>query len=574
MSQQLQTDESLLIWNVIGEEAFKSKNRTVFRMVSDVLANTLGPYGATTIIEKFGETHFTKDGWHILKRLKFREQVADTILQLLTNISAQVVIKVGDGSTSSIIAADQVMQKLENDPSLLEIRQKDMIKLLADCVLKISEYIQNHAVKIDKETDPKLDQIYKIALISTNGDKELSEIICKIYEQTDNPFIEYTKSKTNRTHFEVASNAYQSNFSFLDRIYVNNENGTCDISKPYILMFDHAIDHEHHYKKVIHPVLIAANQQGRRVVVIAPHYDSLLLQAISDGANTEMRANGSTAAVYVRATLTSNRTHNMYNDFAILSGARVIKEQLIGEIVNEGTVIDVFGDYVGHVDHISIGSQTTTAKGFPKRDENMYKVALDDATSQFKKVEETHREMNIVSSELYELKKRIAKLRCVMGTIYVGGNSHLEKTTNYDAVEDAVKACESAYNYGYNIGGNLIIPVAIKHILEENSNITEEEKKVYALLDSAFRGVFARVIRNKYKNTPSKISDDAVDGIIETAVDQEICYDLTKDEFSNDVINPCFTDIEILNATTSIVSMLYTSSQYLTIDMGDRHEDR
>lgn len=58
-------------WNVITDEEFKSRAIAVFENVSSALSKSLGPYGATTIIENLGEHHFTKDGWAILKRIVY-----------------------------------------------------------------------------------------------------------------------------------------------------------------------------------------------------------------------------------------------------------------------------------------------------------------------------------------------------------------------------------------------------------------------------------------------------------------------------------------------------------------------
>ena len=67
-------------------------------------------------------------------------------------------------------------------------------------------------------------------------------------------------------------------------------------------------------------------------------------------------------------------------------------------------------------------------------------------------------------------KQRLSKMRCKMGVINVGGFTELEKSANYDLVEDAVKACESAYLYGYVPGQSISIRTAIKKIMENNEN--------------------------------------------------------------------------------------------------------
>ena len=111
--------EDEFAWNVVSEGEFKNKTVTVFERVASALAKTLGPYGSTTIIEKFGDLHITKDGWQLLKKIKFGDTTNDAILQLLVNISAQVVIKVGDGSTSSIIASDELLKAITGQPHFI-----------------------------------------------------------------------------------------------------------------------------------------------------------------------------------------------------------------------------------------------------------------------------------------------------------------------------------------------------------------------------------------------------------------------------------------------------------------------
>jgi chaperonin GroEL (HSP60 family) len=171
-------------------------------------------------------------------------------------------------------------------------------------------------------------------------------------------------------------------------------------------------------------------------------------------------------------------------------------------------------------------------------------------------MEETHRQLGVVSSDLYDLKQRLSKLKGSMGIINVGGNSTLEKTSNFDLVEDAVKACESAYNYGYNIGGNLIIPICINELLNDPySGFSKDEINMMNLLGNAFAQVFYKVIGNKY-SIDSVETHNMISDIIHKCITTKKCYNLITDTYSDDVINSCFTDIEILKAATSIVALL------------------
>lgn len=539
-------------WNVISERQFKQKINTVFNMVSKALTKTLGPYGSTTIIEKYGECHITKDGWSVLKNIRFEDAVSNNILMLLLRISAQVVIKVGDGSTTSIVAADSILKELNNSEIIKNMRPKEFMETLHNCVNYLVEVIYKNSKTINKET---FEEIYKLAYISTNGDENISKIIQEIYLKTNNPSIEYVKSKTNETTYEIID-GYRGNITYIDNIFTTNDDGTCVINNPIIIMFDHKIDIERALPLISAAAVKAASEQ-RRVVVIAPNYDKFLLDNIRKNIIIEYKSKGTSTIVYTRASLVNNISHELYNDFAIMCGAQIISEQFIDEITNE-----TVSEYLGTVENMVISEKTTFIKGFNNRNENLYTKAMEDATSKYNKMLDDNQKRGIVDIKLNEVKQRMTKLYGTMGAIYVGGNSELEKTANYDLVEDAIKACESAYNYGYNIGGSLIIPYIINKILK-SEDCEVVRKEMFNIIKNAFLNVFKTIITNKYSNNECSF-DEIVNNCINTD-SEPVCYDLVTDTYSHDIINSCETDIEILKATASIISLLNSSNQYISI---------
>lgn len=550
-------------WNVVNNEEFKQRISFVFNSVANALKNTLGPYGSTTIIERFGEMHITKDGWQVLKKITFSDPTNQNIMQLLFNIAAQVVIKVGDGSTSSIMASNTVLQQLENSDIMKTMRPKDFLDRLNTVVGVICERISELSTKIDKETDPEYEQIKRLAMISTNGDEHVSGIIQDIYKRTDNPSIEFVKGKDPVTTYEVVE-GYKANITYIDDLFIQNEEGTCEINNPLILMFNHKVEREYHYEHIILPAINKAVVEHRRLVIIAPHYDKYLLDFLGNHLMMEKKATGSTTTVYCRASLINNMSHQLYNDFAVMAGATVIAEGHVDMFFppregEEKEMLDI-EQVLGSVEHISIGNKTTLISGFNNRNEELYTTIVNQATSKYLESEAKSREFGIITSELYDLKQRVSKLKGIMGIISVGGYSTMEKTALFDLVEDAVKACESAYNYGYNMGGNLIIP----KVIGELEAADEIDQKIYELLDEAFCNVFKYVLRNKFTD------EDEIEHLVTKSIKDGKTYNLITDKFDENVINSCLTDIEILKATTSIISLLVSSNQYLSIRIGDQ----
>lgn len=552
-------------WNVISEYEFKSRINNIFERVADALSKTLGPYGSTTIIEQYGEMHITKDGWQVLKNIKFDNVIDNNILLMLQRISSQVVIKVGDGSTSSIIAANEILNELNKSNVFKTYRPKDVMDILIACTTKIVEAIYNESIKINTDN---YDEIYRLAYVSTNGDEQIANIVKDIYEKTGNPSIDYVKSKTNKTSYEIID-GYRTNVTYLDNLYVNNDDGTCVVENPAILIFDHKIDVDTSL-----PIISAAmnkitcENENRKLVVVAPYYDKYLLEIIRQRAVMEYKQRGTTTIIYTRATLINNISHEMYNDFSVLCGSQIISEQFANEINDENIT-----EYLGGVERMVIGPVSTLIKGFVCRNENMYNKIVSDATVKYNNALIENQSRGIVDIKLNEYKQRLTKLHCSMGIISVGGNSELEKAANVDLVDDAVKACESAYNYGYNIGGSLIIPRVITNIMQNDDLVEIKEKFgteltdiIFNIIKIAFINVYATVLTNKYRY------DDSTDlGAICEIINntEELgytkCYDLINDEFSDKIINSCETDIEILKASISIISLLTSSNQYISI---------
>ena len=109
LKKQLQTK---IVTNVFKDQEFKEQFLLVFKTMSDILANTLGPYGSSTMIDQIKDFSVTKDGFHVLSNLRFADERHNRIRSILFAISHQMVTKVGDGSTSAVVAAYQFLNSM------------------------------------------------------------------------------------------------------------------------------------------------------------------------------------------------------------------------------------------------------------------------------------------------------------------------------------------------------------------------------------------------------------------------------------------------------------------------------
>lgn len=98
--------------NVIPEEAFKLLVANTFKTIADNLRNTYGPYGSTVLLNTMNETTATKDGYNVFNALGFNHQYKKMVYLAIKKIIDRVNDNVGDGTTSCILLAEKIFNKL------------------------------------------------------------------------------------------------------------------------------------------------------------------------------------------------------------------------------------------------------------------------------------------------------------------------------------------------------------------------------------------------------------------------------------------------------------------------------
>lgn len=555
-------------WNIIPQKDFSKLTEEVFKNISSVLATTLGPYGSTTFLETSGDFHVTKDGWNILKRIAYNDMQRQNITHLIQKISSNIVRVVGDGSTTSIIAADSLRHHLEKVVKENNLRQKDIIDLTTAVADKIIDRIYKKSKPIQS-----FDDIYRVAMISTNGDEEVSKIIRDIYEATQNTTIEYTKGTSTKTEHAII-NGYRSRIQLVDPIYRTEESGS-HLRNTRVIMFDHRVSYDTHYKFFLEPIIARAIENSEKLLIIAPHYNKPALESLRRIAHHEARHNtGDFMVTSAYATLINNDQHKRYADLASLLGARIVRETDVEDVNRVEYVKDedgqyheekvphdvVLEDFIGSVGSVEIDDKYALFSDFTNKDQSMYDIQYRDAKAEVEKLEEQAREYDTFDIDLDNARRRLAAIYGLMGHIYVGGETELQRTVNYDAVEDAVKATSSAYRTGYNLGGSFAIPLAVDDIVEEGG-FEGIEKDIALSIKDAFIQVFERIMYN----IDGEVSKETIDMHYTKVKETGNCYNIVTGEYDGEVINPTETDAEILRGALSIVTLLLTSAQYVTM---------
>ena len=610
-------------WNVISEADFKIRIREIFDMLAEAVGNTVGPYGSSTMIEELGSHHMTKDGFTVLKNIHYNNRTDNTILQLILSISHQMVMKVGDGSTTAILAAHEFIEELSNSEVLKDFRPKDISRIIREYVELLCRDIQSKAKEIPE--DEFVNVMTNIAKIATNDDETYTGFIHDIYEQSGkDTMITKRMSPTDKAYFRIMDDMFYISGKYIDKIYCNSENGAkCNLNNPFVLLFNFTLGNEHWPIVKIALNILASKYPSRRLLVVAPNYDQYFVDHIKNDAitfQTEYQKQSDGGAIpfpmvfarnpffksaekliyedlgpflgnsiinpltadeflkkieeYMRIVSTYNRAKAEYEQAKMNCAMHDIDPETINIEVPEDDGTELYNElesdvlkYFGTCDKVSVGQDTIEFSGFNNKNQNLIDVHIMDAKDQLEKELNEIENLRYINKQYLDAKERLSRIACRSAMIYVGGNSDLEKKLNDDSLDDAIRACQSAATYGYNLGSNMAIFNALWNVDATELGL---DKETADSLKECFISAFTKVILRIHRNKNEKTTIDQVNEIINTCIDKKKCYDLNTNEYSSEIINSCRTDIEILKGAISIVALILSANQYLAINIDNK----
>lgn len=168
--------------NVIPEESFKRLVTDTFKVITDVLRETYGPYGSTIMISDQNETTTTKDGYNIFNAIGFSHQYKQKVYLAIKKIIDRVNHNVGDGTTSCILLAEKIFNKIM--PLLQTPEDKRNIK-------KILNMIENNLQSVEDPSKRIIEpltgtSLKNLLMLASNYDEDLVDTLIKALEpETD-----------------------------------------------------------------------------------------------------------------------------------------------------------------------------------------------------------------------------------------------------------------------------------------------------------------------------------------------------------------------------------------------------
>ena len=521
------------------------------------------------------------------------------------------------------------LEKQRNDPNseFKYIRQNDLLNEVNKAANLICEELKNPD-RLKQIT--KTDEIYKIANISTNGNEEIAKIIKDIYDKTNNPNIHVTLNVGGETYAEIQDGYKLDTVLLNPSCHFNTSENTCVLSgKTDIVIFDHNVTYVDHYSIVNSLITGYCNAKGHNLVVMAPYFDDMFTSVASAQIRQIVHAGQISPLILVQIPTANTLQKCMISDFACLCETEIFTyskvrmfNQMQASLSGESTEFDEYAKLIevsgfktpesilecsiGTAKRLTIGKNFTLLQGFNKNTtmyKNTLKLIQEAYDAEKNKANATNNRLTLSYADTH---MRLIKFEGKSGTIYVGGESELSCKCLKDAVDDAVLACRSAYENGYIRGMNIETISAIDTLIKSHADekLTSECLK---MIGRAFIQVTTEIMYNKYrsegfskdefkklswgteykssnvKNTTKVNKDIAASNsfknleqngeypafIINTCVELGLEYNLVTEKFGPagySVINSVSTDIEIIKATTNILSLLLSSNQLVSIN--------
>jgi chaperonin GroEL len=415
-------------------------------ILADAVKITLGPKGRNVLIEKsWGSPKISKDGVTVAKEIELEDKFENMGAQMVKEVASKTSDVAGDGTTTATILAQAIYRE---GAKLVAAGGNPMsIKRGID---KAVDLVVEELKKISKPTKDKKD-ISQVGTISANNDPTIGDIIAEAMEKVGKEgVITVEEAKVMETTLKVVE-GMQFDRGYLSPYFVTApEKMEVHLEEPYILLNEKKIS----MMKDLLPILEQVARDGKPLLIIAEDVEG---EALATLVVNKLR--GTLHCAAVKAPGFGDRRKAMLEDIAILTGGRVISEDL-GVKLESITLKDL-----GTAKRITIDKDNTTII-----DGGCDRKALEGRVKQIRaQIEETTSDY-----DREKLQERLAKLIGGVAVINVGAATETEMKEKKDRVEDALNATRAAVEEGIVPGGGVAYMRALK-VLEKAQFPGEEQ---------------------------------------------------------------------------------------------------
>jgi chaperonin GroEL len=416
---------------IFGEDVRHALKKGIDTL-TDAVKVTLGPKGhAVALDKKWGAPQVVDDGVTIVKEIELPDPFENMGAQLVKEAATKTNDAVGDGTTTSTVLAHAIISGgFKNIAAGADnMALKRGIEKATKAI--IAELKKQSTVVKGKE------QIAQVGTI-TAKDKAIGNLIADVMEKVGKDgVITVEESKGTQDETEYVE-GMQFDRGYVSPYFVTNaERMEAVIEDPYILITDKKIS----AVSDILPALEKVLKISKNLVIIAEDVDGESLATL-----VVNKLRGTINVLAVKAPGFGDRRKEMLEDIAVLTGGKVISEE-IGRKLDSVAVEDL-----GRARRVTSDKDNTTlveGKGA--------ETAIQARIKQIKaQIAETTSDY-----DREKLQERQAKLAGGVAIIKVGAATETELKEKKLRVEDALSATKAAVEEGILPGGGVGLLMAL-----------------------------------------------------------------------------------------------------------------
>jgi len=453
---------------VLFRSAAREKILRGATLLCDAVRVTLGPKSKSVLIQKsWGTPIVCNDGVTIAKEFDLKDPEENLGAQMLRQAAEKTGDSVGDGTSTSTILAHAIfaegLRNIAAGASAIDLKRglDRAAKAAADTLRSMSREVKTRREKA------------QVATISAHNDQTIGELVADAMERVGGEgVITVEESKTTETALEVVE-GMQFDRGYISPYFVTDaEKMIAELEDAYILI---------HEKKLsglqpVLPLLEAVMQSGRPLLIVAEDVEGDALATL-----VVNKLRGGLKVVAVKAPGFGDRRKAMLEDLAILSGGRVISEE-VGFKIENATI-----DLLGTAKRVVVTNEDTTiVDGGGKKADidgrcNQIRRQIDETTSDY---------------DREKLQERLAKLAGGVAVIRVGAPSEPEMKSRKEALDDAISSTKAAVAEGIVPGGGLALIRCIEAVTQEEAKCDGDERTGVQILKRALEAPVRQIAEN------------------------------------------------------------------------------
>lgn len=476
---------------------------------------TFGPKGRTIAIQGKNPNSapvITKDGVTVSNCFSSEDPFENIAINILRQAAQKTCDESGDGTTTTTILATKIYEELckrNVNPALIKEEMENRIN-------QIILFVQNKSTQVTTE-----EQIEQIALISSNGDKEISEVLKKAISTAGfMGSILFENSKTTQTYVN-SLDGFRMDSGYLSDKFVNRtDNMSVNYERCRIIVTDYCFGANAHDALWLELVV----RDKTPVIVVASEYDIdgpgvgvVLANYVKRNANVAL----------IKAPRFGDEKRAILDDLCIATGATLISKS------NGLLLKDVKLEHMGFCEKFESTKYNTIIAGVAGNVEKV-QARIEGIKEQITQTEHP--------TEVEILNERISRLNSGTVIIQVGANTEAELLEKRHRYEDALGAVKATLSSGFVPGGSkiycLVAEKLCKGIPALKEAYTEPLKVLCKNSEQDFDTIYSRIKK-----------------------ENEVIFNFRKNKFENfeeaGVIEPTDVVISSIKNSFSAAMLLY-----------------